>query len=210
MNRWADWCGGNASDLRLLMLGYVLTENFRVLFQSVQGNRVSLMSLKVTLKVKVKLCLCLTKHHAMKAYVGNGGIAPRILDLGTRWRWVISFTPQPLYPQERTPGIHWIGGWVSPRAGLDAGVRRKIPSPYRDSNPPPPIIQPVSQQYTTELSRICCCYTSLTILESRAQIRQTYTKVYPKVSGLAAWSDNCKWYSSLPLGVVVSLFCESI
>jgi hypothetical protein len=29
------------------------------------------------------------------------------------------------------------------------------------------------------------------------------TRVYPKVSGLAAWSENCKWYSSLPLGAVV-------
>jgi hypothetical protein len=27
-------------------------------------------------------------------------------------------------------------------------------------------------------------------------------RVYPKVSGLAAWSENCKWYSSLPLGAV--------
>jgi hypothetical protein len=33
-----------------------------------------------------------------------------------------------------------------------------------------------------------------------------YPRVYPKVSGLAAWSENCKWYSSLPLGAVVSLF----
>jgi hypothetical protein len=31
------------------------------------------------LKVKVKLPLCLTKHHAMKAYWVSGGIAPRIL-----------------------------------------------------------------------------------------------------------------------------------
>jgi hypothetical protein len=37
-------------------------------------------------KKKAKLSLCLTKHHAMKAYWGSGGIAPRILDLGTRWR----------------------------------------------------------------------------------------------------------------------------
>jgi hypothetical protein len=22
-----------------------------------------------------------------------------------------------------------------------------------------------------------------------------YTRVYPKVSGLAVWSENCKWYS---------------
>jgi len=35
---------------------------------------------------KVKLSLCLTKHHAMKMYWGSGGIAPRILDLGTRWK----------------------------------------------------------------------------------------------------------------------------
>jgi hypothetical protein len=28
----------------------------------------------------------LTEHHAMKAYWGSGDIAPRILELGTRWR----------------------------------------------------------------------------------------------------------------------------
>jgi hypothetical protein len=52
---------------------------------------------------KVKLSLCLTKHHAMKAYWRSGGIAPRILDLGTRWRWVVIFTPQPFYPQRKSP-----------------------------------------------------------------------------------------------------------
>jgi hypothetical protein len=39
---------------------------------------------------------------------------------------------------------------------------------------------------------------------------QLYTSVYPKVSGLAAWSENSKWYSPLPLGAVVSLFCEPV
>jgi hypothetical protein len=33
----------------------------------------------------------------LKAYLGSGGIAPRILDLLTRWRWVVSFTTRPLY-----------------------------------------------------------------------------------------------------------------
>jgi hypothetical protein len=33
-----------------------------------------------------------------------------------------------------------------------------------------------------------------------------YTRVYPKVSGLAAWSENCKWYSSLPLNAVYRYF----
>jgi len=48
-------------------------------------------------KVNVKLSLCLTKHHAMKTYWGIGGISPRILNLGIRWRWVVSFTPRPIY-----------------------------------------------------------------------------------------------------------------
>jgi hypothetical protein len=34
--------------------------------------------------------------------------------------------------------------------------------------------------------------------------------VYPKISGLVAWSENYKWYSSLPLGAVVSLLCVSL
>jgi hypothetical protein len=38
--------------------------------------------------------------------------------------------------------------------------------------------------------------------------RRRHTRVHPEVSGLAAWSENCKWYSSLPLGAVVSLFFE--
>jgi len=40
-----------------------------------------------------------TEYHAMKTYWGNGGIASRTLDLGTRWNWVVSFTPRPLYSQ---------------------------------------------------------------------------------------------------------------
>jgi hypothetical protein len=34
---------------------------------------------------KVKLFLCLIKHHTIKKFWGSGGIAPRILDLGARW-----------------------------------------------------------------------------------------------------------------------------
>jgi len=37
-----------------------------------------------------------------------------------------------------------------------------------------------------------------------------HTRGYPKVSGLAAWSKNCNWCSSLPLGAVASLFSESV
>jgi hypothetical protein len=43
-------------------------------------------------------------------------------------------------PKERTPRNHGIGGWVGPRAVLDAVVKRKIPSPRRESNPRTPIV----------------------------------------------------------------------
>jgi hypothetical protein len=41
------------------------------------------------------------------------------------------------------------------------------------------------------------------------KIVKKHSRTFPKVSGLAAWSENCKW-SSLPLGAVVSVFCESV
>jgi hypothetical protein len=32
---------------------------------------------------------------------------------------VDSFTPRQLYPWEKKPGTHRIGGWVDPTAGMD-------------------------------------------------------------------------------------------
>jgi len=32
---------------------------------------------------------------------GSGGIAPRVLNLGTRWRWVFNFRLRPFYIQRK-------------------------------------------------------------------------------------------------------------
>jgi hypothetical protein len=94
---------------------------------------------------KVKLSQWLTKYHAMKTFPvlyqaprhgdvwGSGGIAARILNLCTRWRRVISFTPLLLYSPGKAPGSHGIRGWVGPRAGLDAVAKRKNPYPCQES-----------------------------------------------------------------------------
>jgi hypothetical protein len=43
----------------------------------------------------------------------------RLLELGTSWRWMVSFTLSKLHPLGKSPpGTHWIKGWVGPRAGL--------------------------------------------------------------------------------------------
>jgi hypothetical protein len=47
-----------------------------------------------------------------------------------------------------TPSNHWIGGWVGPRANLDAVKKRKITSPRWELNPWIPIVQPVASCYT--------------------------------------------------------------
>jgi hypothetical protein len=48
---------------------------------------------------------------------------PSALDTGER----SASRPGRFTPREVAPLPHWIGGWVDPRAVLDAMVKRKIP-----------------------------------------------------------------------------------
>jgi hypothetical protein len=41
------------------------------------------------------------------------------LDFCINWRWVVSFTLLPFYPQGKTCDTHWIGGWLGLGACLD-------------------------------------------------------------------------------------------
>jgi hypothetical protein len=82
-----------------------------------------------------------------------------IHDLGTRWGWVVNITPRPRFtPGERTPGTHWTGGWVDPRAGLDTEARGKILCPCRGSNPDRPVVQSVVRHYTAWATRLLNLY----------------------------------------------------
>jgi hypothetical protein len=67
--------GGNGYSL------YVMPYNFQLLVLYTR----EIIHKMVKVNVKVKLSLCSTKHHAMEAYWESGDVAPRILDLGTRW-----------------------------------------------------------------------------------------------------------------------------
>jgi hypothetical protein len=50
--------------------------------------------------------------------------------------------------KDPSPGTHCIGGWVSPRAGLDTEVRGKIPCLCPGSNLDLPLVQSVGRHYT--------------------------------------------------------------
>jgi hypothetical protein len=101
--------------------------------------------------LSVKLSLCLTKHHAVKTYWGVEVQRHTFLTAaleGDEWS---DSRPGRFTPGERVPSSHWIGSWGGTRAGLDGVVKRQIPSPRRESTPPPPrtpIRQPVSSRYT--------------------------------------------------------------
>jgi len=56
---------------------------------------------------------------------------------------MVSFTLQVTYPLgEKTPSVNLIGGWVDPRAGLEAVAKRKIPTISTAGNPMS-VVQPV-------------------------------------------------------------------
>jgi hypothetical protein len=50
----------------------------------------------------------------------------------------VTFRP-PFTLGERSPGTHWIGGWVDLRTGLETEAREEILCLYRGSNPGCPV-----------------------------------------------------------------------
>jgi hypothetical protein len=79
------------------------------------------------------------------------------VDLGTRWKWVVNFTPRPFYPPPPPPPpprggggdrhrypLDWrLGG---PGAGLDAVQKRKKILPLLGLWSP--AVQPIARRYT--------------------------------------------------------------
>jgi hypothetical protein len=67
--------------------------------------------------------------------LGSGVIAPRILDLGTRWRRAVNFTPRPLYPQGKSPSCPLDRRLGGPQSRSGRGGEEK-------NSQPPPGIEP--------------------------------------------------------------------
>jgi hypothetical protein len=72
--------------------------------------------------------LLLTDHHTMKAYWGVEVQLRAFLTSALDGGECSPSHPGLSTPRESALGTHWIGGWVGPRAGLDAVVRRKMDS----------------------------------------------------------------------------------
>jgi hypothetical protein len=95
--------------------------------------------------------------------------------------WVVSVTHRPRSsPGERTPGTHFTGGWVGPRAGLDAEARGKILSPLPEIEPRSPG-RPARSQTLYWLS-----YSGHRSNESEVSIGITHRLTYQQTD----WSTN--------------------
>jgi hypothetical protein len=85
----------------------LLSESFRIyIFTKVQTDyflNIVLTDFRYKVRKK-KRSLCLTNEALRhEGLWGSGCIHPRFLDLSTSRRWVVSFTPRPLYPREIVP-----------------------------------------------------------------------------------------------------------
>jgi hypothetical protein len=69
-------------------------------------------------------------------------------DLGITWRWVVSFTPRPLYPKGKIPWYPLDRRLCGPQSRSGRSGEEKIPIPRQESNPRTPVVQPVTQRYT--------------------------------------------------------------
>jgi hypothetical protein len=75
----------------------------------------------------IKLFIFLTNYALYHEGVwGTGCIDTYFLVLGTTWKWVVSFTTQPLYPEGNSPLYTLDRGLVDPRVGLDNVEKRKV------------------------------------------------------------------------------------
>jgi hypothetical protein len=144
----------------------------------------------IMVKVKVKISLCLNWASRHEGVLGEWRYSS--LTSALDWGGWSASRPGRFNPREAAPATHWIGGWVGPRAVLDAVVNRRIPSPCRESKPRTPIVQPVAQRYITEQQQQ---------QQRRQQQQNAGTGSH---TALACWTLSRSW---IPLGVWFAFFC---
>jgi hypothetical protein len=87
------------------------------------------------IKVKVKLSLCFNSALRHEGVLGKRRYSSTHALTSALYGGELSASRAGRFDfRKRAPATHWIGGWVGPRAILDAVVKRKIPSPRDDDD----------------------------------------------------------------------------
>jgi len=102
---------------------------------------------------------CLIEYHDMKTYWVNGDVAFPILTSAVDGGESLGSCPGRFNCGKITSFTHWIGGWVSPRDGLETVVRRKSFITCQKLNPGRPVRSLVT--ILTDLPLIPSCLNRL-------------------------------------------------
>jgi hypothetical protein len=86
---------------------------------------------------ELSFCLSTTSWRRM----GSGGIAPWVVSFGILCRWMVIFTPWPLYPQGRVIKYPLVWRVVGRRNWPGIYERKNVSCPSQSSNPVSPFIQ---------------------------------------------------------------------
>ena len=108
------------------------------------------------------MSLCLIKHHTTQGDLWiSAGIDPHILNLNTRWRWVVKFTIGLLEPS----GTQWKGDWGGgTEVCLHTKEKRKIFGICLELNPNLQVLQPLVWCYFNwEILEHCVYNNSFTL-----------------------------------------------
>lgn len=85
---------------------------------------------------------------------GSGSAVAHILILSDKWKWVVNFTPRPLYPRGKFSDPHLVQDWPDPRTGLEAVKKKTVCSlpvnRMRIPRPSIPYPSPYAYWYTPE------------------------------------------------------------
>jgi hypothetical protein len=140
---------------------------------------------------------------------GRGGTAQHILNLGTRWRWVVSFTPRAFHPRRKNPRYPLNRRLGGPQSRSESGgEEKKSLCPCRESYPGRPARSLVTN--LTELSRLL--YTTFTwIIHIKLNVKLLMAKSEDRRSGCSyPISRNCTVYTThvkMAMRNLYTLYC---
>jgi hypothetical protein len=133
----------------------------------------------------------------MKAYWGNEGIAPRILDLVTRWRWVVTFTTRPLYSQGKSPRYPLVRRLGGPQS--QSGTqwwREKSPAPAGIQTADHPASSPALYRWAILALPYTLCVAQMSYFDMHWKI---FTNVV--VMNPGSYFGPTIWFPPLPPGI---------
>jgi hypothetical protein len=129
--------------------------------------------------IYIYLSLCLTNYAlAHEGVWGSGYIDPRFLGLGTSWRWVVSFTPLPLYLRGKSPRYPLDRRLGGPQSRYGRRGEEKILDPTGTRTPNPRSSSPWPVAIPTTPSRLLYAYIGAGIAYIRVYVYTYICIVY--------------------------------